>query len=87
MSAEQMKNQRAIVNTLRFMHIQVERLQSHATIVGDGAQALALDTLLAQIEQQGIIADEVLIRVNGLLDTQDDMQAVRVYDANGVEVV
>ena len=85
MSAEQIKHQRMIVNTFQFMHIQVQRIQAHATIVGDGAQILGIDALLEQVAAQGIDADELLATLASALETQDDM-AVVVYDADGNEL-
>ena len=73
------------------MHIQTQRLIAHADIVGNGEQALELDTLRAQVDKLGIIAEETLSHLRTLLDTQEDMQpvvvdTVLVYDEHGKAV-
>ena len=86
MTTEQIKNQLAIRNTLNFMHIQTQRLIAHADIVGNGEQALELDTLRAQVDKLGIIAEETLSHLRSILETQEDMDVVRLYDAQGKAV-
>lgn len=85
MSVEQVKQQMAIVNTLRFMTIQVQRMQASADIVGQGEQALELDTLRGQVDRIGLIADELLATLRNGLDTEE-MPAVVIYDDEGNEV-
>lgn len=82
MSAEQIKQQMSINTTLAFMVIQVQRMVASADIVGDGAQALELDTLRAQVDKLGLIGLESLTALRDLLDTQET-DAVVIYDADG----
>ena len=86
MTNEQIKHQKEIVQVFRFMHIQLERCQGHADIVGDGAQIIGIDDTLARIDAQGVIAEETLSHLRTLLDTQEDMDVVRLYDAQGKAV-
>lgn len=85
-TTDKIKHQMAIMNTLQFMTIQVQRLTAHADIVGDGEQILINDDLRILIDKYGLLAETVSNYLRAILETSEDIPAVVIYDADGNEL-
>jgi hypothetical protein len=69
--SDELMNLRTVVNTMKLMTITAQRLADHASIVGNGELILELDTLRLQVQNTGLVAEQLLSLLVGDTPTEE----------------
>lgn len=83
MSQEKLQHALIVRTTNAYNVIAAQRQQAHGDVIGDGELALMFDDLVVLLERIGVKTEEVVNTLRAQVDTQLDMPAVVIYDAEG----